>query len=301
MIFWWLVPLVLLLSWPIASSASPVIIDTDLGFEDARALALFEAGRRAGADYELVAIVTSDGANGPREGAEQAARILAFLGRGDVPIGVGPELREDPPAWREQAASMRKADLPKPGKRSYPVADDLLTEVLAKTEAPVVYICCGPLTNLARQLERNEGLASEIEVVYYWGTLPDSEDSEWNTRRDLEAARKVFASDLTIYAIDVVGALQLRFDRDLSRAVASIETPPAALISRLHDSPGMRDFINQGRSRVRDEVLVLSLLEPRLIELESQPGSTTLYTLGEWSSFLTRKFFVDLLRGPADE
>jgi inosine-uridine nucleoside N-ribohydrolase len=66
----------------------PVIVDTDMGLDDVRALAL--RWRLPG--VKLRAIVTSDGSASPQAGLKNLRQVLAFLGAGPIPLGRGATL-----------------------------------------------------------------------------------------------------------------------------------------------------------------------------------------------------------------
>src|SRR5580700_4920286 len=75
-------------------SASPVIIDTDPGLDDALAIFL----GCASPTLEIVGVVTVAGNIGLARVTENALRLLAYVGRGDIPViaGAAAPLRRAP-------------------------------------------------------------------------------------------------------------------------------------------------------------------------------------------------------------
>ena len=123
----------------------PVIVDTDMALDDIRALTLLLQNPQ----FDLLAVVTSDGSASVDVGARNAARVLHLLHRPEVIIGAGPRLDREPPLWRDHSEALGWADLPPVDSYEVGDASSILSRVLQNAEQRVTYICLGPLTNLA--------------------------------------------------------------------------------------------------------------------------------------------------------
>lgn len=138
-------------------SPRPIIIDCDTGRDDALTLAV--AVKQTAAP--LVGVVTSYGNVPLKQVTENTARVLALLGKEDIPILPGasqssqPELAADLLAKRHASMGngLCNLELP-PTDRTLrpPMAPETLArnlEKLAKQHGPLDYVIIGPATNFA--------------------------------------------------------------------------------------------------------------------------------------------------------
>jgi pyrimidine-specific ribonucleoside hydrolase len=154
-------------------SPIPVIIDCDPGHDDALAITL----ALARPELQVLGITTVGGNATLANTTRNALRILALLGRTDVPVAAG--------------------------------SPDPLVRPLETAPAPVTLVPVGPLTNIARLLRTYPGIADKIGHISLMGGgmvhgnwTPAAEFNIWV---DPEAARIVFRSGLpiTMHGLDV--------------------------------------------------------------------------------------------------
>jgi len=150
-----------------------VILDTDVGIDDA--LALFLA--LSSPEIELEAITTVNG-NVPVEiGTRNALALLELTGRTDIPVARGCERPLVRPAIDAKHIhgenGLGNAVLAEPSIT--PVAQhavDLLIERIMAKPQMITLVCIGPLTNVALALRREPRIAENIyEVVIMGGAL----------------------------------------------------------------------------------------------------------------------------------
>jgi len=174
-----------------------VIVDTDAALDDMRAIAmLINSGV---ADIPL--IVTSDGAAAPAAGTGNLRRLIDYFEIKNTKIAAGRVLGKTAPQWRRLSEDIR---LPEEAGRSdlesVPVnGARQIADSLKAGDADVVYLCLGPLTNLADALLMEPEIKTKISRVIYFGASPESLYPGWNTIRDMGSARVVFDSGLPIY------------------------------------------------------------------------------------------------------
>ena len=242
----------------------PVIVDTDMALDDARALALLARAP----SLELLAVLTSDGGSSPCEGASRVHRLLGRLDRSGVPVGVGAPLPAPAPPWRENSRMLDELGSGEaPACDALPGALELARRVLEHSDSPVTWVALGPMTNLAALLERHPELGSRLHAVYYSGDRPDAEPTDWNTARDRNAAAAVLAAGVPIHLVpprDAEAALPI--DASLLEAVAAVDSPAAWWISRLHAEPQVQRLVAEGHAGPWDDAVALALLEPAAFE-----------------------------------
>jgi pyrimidine-specific ribonucleoside hydrolase len=183
---------------------TPIVIDCDPGHDDAIAILL----ALASPEVELRGISTVAGNQTLDKTTRNALKVLELADRTDIPVVAG----ADAPLKRtlRTAANVHGEsgldgpDLPDPTTK--PVDGDVV-DVLAEWLDPgVVLVPTGPLTNVARLLERHPHAADRI--VWMGGAIAEGNvtpAAEFNAYVDPEAARIVFESgmDVTMIGLDV--------------------------------------------------------------------------------------------------
>jgi pyrimidine-specific ribonucleoside hydrolase len=189
---------------------TPVIIDCDPGHDDALAITL----ALARPELDVLGITTIGGNSTLANTTRNALRVLALLGRPDVPVAAGPDqplVRALETAPQVHGVSgLDGADLPEPASEPRPEgALEFLRATLAASPSPVTLIPVGPLTNIGLLLRTYPGIAEKIAHISLMGGAMGAGNwtpaAEFNIWVDPEAARIVFRSGLpiTMHGLDV--------------------------------------------------------------------------------------------------
>ncbi len=251
-------------------AATRVIIDTDAALDDMRAIALILFDGH----FEPLAMVTSDGSCAPAAGAVNVARALVFLNRTEIPVGAGRTLDAPAPPWRPMSEAMGWADLPgAPANDAFEPAVGTILRALARENTPVIYICLGPMTNLAAALAADPSAAEKIGAVYFQGTPDGPGEGSWNTARDPEAAAAVAASGVRVLFCALPDSSLLKFDGPFLGRISALDSPAAEFFRRLHADPRVMELAGAGHFTAWDETVALCLIEPMLAGFEpDRPG-----------------------------
>lgn len=179
-----------------------MVIDTDGGVDDAVAI-LWAATRP---NIELLAITVVHGNVKSQVAAENVCRVLDLAGRNDVPVYLGeasplpgaPFLR--PADFVHGADGLGNTNRPK-ANQSPRDGDGVgaLIEVVKRNSGEISLVTVGPLTNVARAIQRDESFASLVKELVVMGgavTVPGNAlpAAEANIAHDPEAARIVVAA-----------------------------------------------------------------------------------------------------------
>jgi inosine-uridine nucleoside N-ribohydrolase len=179
--------------------STPIVIDCDPGHDDAIAILL----ALASPEVELRGIVTVAGNQTVDKTTRNALKVLELAGRADIPVVRGASaplkrpLRTAPHVHGE--SGLDGPDLPEPSAQ--PSGDDPAEWL----EPGVVLVPTGPLTNVARLVERGV----EIDrIVWMGGAIAEGNitpAAEFNAFVDPEAAAIVFGSGvpITMVGLDV--------------------------------------------------------------------------------------------------
>lgn len=193
---------------------TPLIIDADPGVDDAVALML----ALHSPEVEVRAVTATYGNVDLTTTFDNARRVLALAGRGDVPVAAGASrplvhARTDPATHVHGADGLggHRGALPEPHGPPAGAGSALgLTEtVLRSADRPVTIVAIGPLTDVALLLATQPALASRIErIVVMGGSLGGSAPvgPEFNVYCDPEAAHRVLTQaevPVTLVPLDV--------------------------------------------------------------------------------------------------
>lgn len=193
-----------------------VILDTDIAddIDDAYALALLATAP----DVKLLGVTTAFGETGKR--AQVAAKLLAALGRSDVPVYAGRPGTSVIGRQYEWARSFNS-----PALRSEDAVLFLKTQI---DHAPgqITLVGIGPLMNLGDLLTRYPEVKPKIRrivlmggAVYvgYNGQAPTG--PEWNISRDPAAARVIFTSGVPLVMAGLEVTTMLHLDAERQKRV----------------------------------------------------------------------------------
>ena len=188
---------------------TPLILDCDPGHDDAIALLL----ALASPEIDLVGVTTVHGNQTLEKTTDNALRVLALVGREDVPVAAGadrPLVRELHVAAHVHGESGLDGPV-LPERASEPVAQHAVDFLVEHVTPETVLVLVGPLTNVALALDRG---IRPARIVLMGGAIAEGNmtpAAEFNIWADPEAAARVFASglDVTMIGLDVTHAALL--------------------------------------------------------------------------------------------
>lgn len=262
---------------------TPVLIDTDMGADDAMAIAFLL--RRP--EVEVKAI-TGAGLAHCEQGAHNALRLLALADRADIPVACGRATplqgnQAYPEPWRQQADTLNGIPLPEPkSSASASTAVQLLAFTLEGSSRKVTVLALGNLTNLAEAFQARPSLVERVERLYVMGgavsvpgnvgdspgVTPPNPHAEWNFYVDpFAAARVLEVAPVLLVPLDathhvpVTEAFLQRFDKER-------QTPEADFVYRLLSSD--LEYVRGGTYFFWDPLAAVSLAVEGVVTYESR-------------------------------
>jgi purine nucleosidase/pyrimidine-specific ribonucleoside hydrolase len=218
-----------------------------------------------------------------------AIRVLELAGRGDIPVAAG----ADRPLAGELVTAadahgetgLDGPDLPPPV--AAPVAQeaaDFLAERILASGRPPTLVPTGPLTNVARLIERHPEAAARLErIVLMGGAIAEGNQTpsaEFNVWVDPEAAARVFSSglDVTMVGLDVTNRAVLTPEHaDRLRGGGRVGASVAAMLDFYGAYYG--EAYDHGGCPVHDALAVAHVARPglvttleRRVDVEVAPG-----------------------------
>jgi pyrimidine-specific ribonucleoside hydrolase len=251
---------------------TPIIIDCDPGHDDALAIAL----ALARPELRLLGVTTVAG-NAPLAATTRnALRVLALIGRPDVPVAAG----ADKPLVRELetapvvhgVSGLDGAHLPEPaGESVAEPAVAFLRAAILESPDPVTLVPTGPLTNIATLLLAFPEVIARIDRICLMGGAIGEGNwtpaAEFNMWVDPEAARIVFRSGIAISMMGLDVTHQARFSGADIERLEAVGTRTARVFGDL-----LRYFVRFHAQRygwdgapIHDAVAVAHLAVPGLV------------------------------------
>lgn len=215
------------------------VIDTDPGIDDAVAI-LYALSSPA---FEVLGITTVAGNIGIATTTRNAGRLLALMGRADVPVIAGAAA---PMARKGYDASeihgndgLGGVAFPPPEKPAGQGAVDWLAALLLREPAASIdVLALGPLTNIARLVRDHPGAAARIRrLIAMGGVIHEAGNvgprAEFNMAADPEAAGVVLGAGLPIWLIPLDATRKVRADAAYLDTLRAAGTPAASATAAL--------------------------------------------------------------------
>ena len=226
----------------------PVIVDDD-GSPDGTIVLLYLLSNPL---YEVKAVTVSSGEAHPDLFARQVTKLLASLGRSDIPVGYGSAkpLSGDnsfPEPWRQASDAFWEIKLPEAQDaiEARPAAQ-LIVDTLSSSTQPTNVFVSGTHTNIAEALRLDPSIKEHVRDIYIMGgsvyapgniesdwTAIHNKVAEWNIFVDPVAAGEVFASGLPLHIVPLDGTNQVAWTESDASSWASQAAPEGVLASDL--------------------------------------------------------------------
>lgn len=266
--------------------ARKIIIDFDPGIDDALALCLLLFDP----EWDVVAVTAVGGNVSPTVANRNVQALIAYLDPPRIPrIGVATAPDDGLPVEGRFASAvddLRDAELPVAELRTpHPSEKVLVDEVRAAPHA-VTILALGPLTNIARAIQRDPEFPSLVHRLVIAGgavQVPGNitPAAEFNIYCDPRAARTVFAcrSAKTLIPLDVTN--RLSFSLSLLNDLPGEDNKIGALLRKILPAKfrAYRQQLGLETIHLHDTITYLAACRPDLLRYEELAGDVE--TIGE--------------------
>ncbi len=255
--------------------ARKVIIDCDPGIDDAVALiiALFDPR------LDVVAVTTSAGTVLADQSAQNVQSLIEKLDPPRFPrVGLGTD-PEDAPVLDESelhgADGLGNLGLARIDRQHLMPSDKLIVDRIKSDPGRVTILSLGPLTGIARAMQRDPSIISQIDrIVVVGGAVPGEGDitpaAEFNMYFDPVSANRVLRSATTKTLLPLEIAQQVRFDLDLISILPLKYTRAGGLLQPMlsHMFRSYRQLRGMETIVLKGVIGVAYLLEPELFQCD---------------------------------
>lgn len=260
----------------------PVILDVDMAHEDMFS-ALFLLSH-PNVDVRAITVTgTGEAHCGP--GVRNALGLVALSGKRDIPVACGREAplagnHVFPAEWRKAADEAYGASIPTGGAASSLSASDLIIDILQNAKEPITIVSVGPLTNIAEAIQKEAGIATNIQKIYIMGGALNvegnvgnsgvgiqNEHAEWNIYIDPMAANIVFNSGIPIILVPLDATDDVPVTRNFYQTLEKHrDTPSAHLVYEMLTAN--LDFMDSGGFQFWDSLTAAIFTVPSIAEFE---------------------------------
>lgn len=272
----------LLLAIPAAGDEPlPLLIDTDMGLDDMRAIALMmDAGH-----LKVHGVSTVFGSQEPRRGGRAMIRLLGGLGHRRIPVSPGAEEplegKFEPPAWRPVCETATDNLYGNEGHvLLHESAHQMISRLARREGKEIQLVCLGPLTNLALALEADPSLPKVVHTLIV--ACADTVEPHFNITADPEAALRVLGAPWK--RVILLGGAGESLGIDFGDVLQGIQ------VERISGRTARGLGILCGSAEhllLGDELASLYLIRPQLFTL-SDPFCATVIQEGEQRGLIAR-------------
>lgn len=258
-----------------------LLIDCDPGIDDAIAIIL----ALKHPDLTVRAVTAVTGNMTADFTSVNARKILALMGRTDIPVAQGPLTPLERPYPRDPFShgddGLANTALP---ASTIPLdtrtAAQLIVDTVNAHVGDISIAALGPLTNLALALEIDPTLPSKVTEVYAiagaFGFTPyafsqatgDNPVSEWNVYVDPEAAKRVFEAGFTLTAVslDVTTHPSINLSEDQLNELRASDRREAAFAVDVVEFVRGRQY--QSYCALIDSLVIAAIVNPAIVTTE---------------------------------
>jgi|GEM_PF-301013 len=243
--------------------ALQVLIDTDMGLDDVRALFALLAVPW----LDVEGIVVTEGAASLGRGMDNLIGLVESLHRDGVPLLLGRRSFDATiPPWRGIADRLGGALFPPP-RRIRPLCDlsALIESISGEHDDELGYVVLGPLSTLAALKTENPQAFKGLEAVWMPARLAEDHVlCGWNLEYDRASAMQVLATAPRIVVVDLPPATAIDAARFLSElhGIGAGARWVGRLLAELDSS--------RSHLMIYDELVAAALIAPELLDVEKQ-------------------------------
>ena len=267
-----------------------VIIDTDCGFDDLRAILMFLADH----EFEVLAITTSEGSLTPPEGLRKVQSLLKTLHHDGIPTAPGRRLNIQPPSWRSFCENIPWGE----ESLSFPAdslnAVDLLYKTFENEGEKIWLVFLGSLTTASDFYGKHPEMKSRTEHVIWYNDVVGASKG-FNYATDEEAAEQMFKSGMKIDVVKAWDQSPLELDSRFLKKLANIKTPSARIIADFFESKEIQGKKAFDHLILRDDLVPLFILNPGIFTSERNDNISLNFLKDELAGRMALEMIIKIL------
>jgi pyrimidine-specific ribonucleoside hydrolase len=203
-----------------------IVIDTDCGVDDFRAMTYFMASR----DYNINAITTVDGVLEPGLASAYIHEILGIYHHEGIPLGKGNTYKASK-KYTEHALAYWKNFISGTKVPELKPAVELLHKAIENERKRTVIVAMGPLTNIAELIGKYPEIMNKIEIILWYSEF-DEKPNGYNYEQNAEAYDIIRKNNIPLKIISGQG---VKISEDFFEACNEIESAYAKSLTKFFE------------------------------------------------------------------
>lgn len=227
-----------------------IVIDTDAGVDDFRALTYFLASK----EFNINCITTVDGILDPNTGANYISQLLQKYHHEGIPLGSGINNKASK-KFEKHALPLWQKMFPENGTSAFVNAIDLLNFSISNESGKTIIIAAGPLSNIADLIKQHPEILPKIDMILWFSDF-NSKPEGYNYQQNAEAYQNIIDSRIHL---KIISGEQFKYSDDFFEMCKQIKSVYAT---------SMLDFFGESHTEIEywDDFLPIYLIYPTLFD-----------------------------------
>jgi hypothetical protein len=249
------------LSLLFSQNKQKIIIDTDGGIDDLRAINYILATN----DFEILGITTNDGALSPTETYIKVQALLRHHQIKNIPVAVGKSILETPPPWRKMSQELFWGDEKNIIINTSIPATQLLIDIISGNN-DVKILCLGPLTNIAETFNNDPYLKQNIQFPLLWYNPGIALNEGIYYKDDIQSFNQIINLNIPIFAIHNGNLSGYAFDASFLNKIKLKKSEFASIIAKSHYAEGVYFKVATAHFQLWDDLIFVFMKHPEWFE-----------------------------------
>jgi len=271
--------------------SSTVIIDTDCGFDDMRAISLLLARP----EITVKAVLTSNGSLSSEEGAEKILSLLNEFNKSAIPVTCGDAINSINPAWRPFCRSINWGSQSDGQVSDLGAADYLLKELTGENEK-ITIVCLGSLKNVWSAIKKDATVLNKIDrIVWYNESVEPLQGFNYDC--DKESANSLFKTNVRIDVISNLSTANALFDTSLVSVCGESKTLLANVLNNVFSQQVVIDNLKKSHFKLSDDLVALYITNPELFGINTDMDKLNVRYNKDYDMAGVKEAIRDMIKG----
>lgn len=228
-----------------------IVIDTDAGVDDFRAITLFCASK----DFNINCITTVDGVLEPQTGANYISQLMGVYHHEGIPIGVGENYKASK-KFEKHALPFWKNLFSTTSDKSFKDAMSVMGNSINSEKGRTIIVAMGPLSNVSAMIREYPENILKTEMIL-WFCEFDKTPLGYNYNQDVKAYEELILAGIPI---KMISSGDRKYSTDFGESCAYINSVYSKTLTQFIGNSKFEDFY------IWDELIPLYLLHPVIFD-----------------------------------
>lgn len=272
-----------------------VIIDTDGGIDDLRAISMLLASK----ETEVIGIYCSDGVLSPTQTAVKVQSMLTTYHHEGIPVGIGNIFLSDAPANRHVVSQISWGSS---GSDAAPLqTDNFLKDLYQEEPEKITLVCLASLNTVSRMHQQITNFSEKTERILWFNESDEIIDG-FNYLLSPEDFQELVKEQIPISVIhDFPGTAPPLLDDSFWLEVSKIPSRYASNLYEIHQSTYVKEQLPTGRMHIWDELASLYLVKPEIFISSPCPQYASLKTISPIYPDSIMQCYLNMLKEKAPD